>query len=199
MKGIKNAIEKRRSCYNISAQSPVSNSEIKEIIDWAVLHVPSAFNSQSSRVVLLLNEHHKKFWEIVKAEVRKTTPPDNYQSMKDKVEGSFEAGYGTVLFYEDQQVVKKLQEQFPRYQANFPVWSEHASAMHQFAVWMLLEEAGFGASLQHYNPLIDEVVAETWNISPEWKMIAQMPFGVISSEPDKKMFGPLENRSIIFE
>ena len=37
-----------------------------------------------------------------------------------KVDHSFACGYGTVLFFEDQKVVKGLQEAFPSYQENFP-------------------------------------------------------------------------------
>ncbi|NFV72581.1 nitroreductase, partial [Clostridium botulinum] len=36
---------------------------------------------------------------------------------------------------------------------------------------------GFGASLQHYNELIEEDVKKEWNIPNNWKLIAQMPFG----------------------
>jgi predicted oxidoreductase (fatty acid repression mutant protein) len=34
-----------------------------------------------------------------------------------------------------------------------------------------------GASLQHYNPLIDAAVAREWNVPAYWKLRAQMPFG----------------------
>ncbi|MFW1812990.1 nitroreductase family protein, partial [Acinetobacter ursingii] len=71
---------------------------------------------------------------------------------------SFAAGAGTVLFFEDQDVIKGLQEQFELYADNFPVWSEHSTAIAQFAVWNVLAEQGIGASLQHYNPIIDEKI-----------------------------------------
>ena len=83
-------------------------------------------------------------------------------------------------------VVRKLQEQFPTYADNFPIWSEHASAMHQLAVWTMLEDAGFGASLQHYNPLIDKEVRERWDLPAAWRLIAQMPFGTPAGEPQEK-------------
>lgn len=196
---LQQAIKDRRSYYSISDNSPLSNKEIKEIVDLAIKHVPSAFNSQSTRVVLLLGEHHKKLWDITKDELQKIISADAFAVTKEKIETSFQSGYGTVLFFEDQSVVKSLQEQFPSYSANFPVWSEHTSAMHQYAVWMMLEEAGFGASLQHYHPLINEGVAKTWDIHPEWKLVAQMPFGMPIGEPGKKEFKPLEDRSLIFE
>lgn len=71
---------------------------------------------------------------------------------------SFKAGYGTVLFFEDQSIVKSLQEQFALYADNFPIWSQQTSGMHQLVVWTALEGEGLGATLQHYNPLIDDEV-----------------------------------------
>ncbi|MBB4036512.1 hypothetical protein GGR21_002418 [Dysgonomonas hofstadii] len=198
-KDLMKAIENRRSYYNISNNSPISDNEIKEIIDFAVLNVPSAFNSQSTRVVLLLGESHKKLWSIVKETLRKMVPAESFGATEAKIDGAFAAGYGTVLFYEDQDVVEGLQNAFPTYSANFPIWSQHTSAMHQFTIWTLLEEAGFGASLQHYNPIIDEEVAKTWKISSKWKLVAQMPFGTPTGEPGTKEFQPLENRIMVFK
>ena len=65
-KSFKDVLKHRRSYYSITNQSPISDEEIERIINFAVTHVPSAFNSQSTRVVLLLGENHKKLWEIVK-------------------------------------------------------------------------------------------------------------------------------------
>ena len=107
---------------------------------------------------------------------------------------SFKAGYGTVLFFEDESIVKALQEQFAAYADNFPIWSNQASGMHQLVVWSALEAEGLGASLQHYNPLIDNEVKAEWNIPGEWKLIAQMPFGQPTAQPGEKEFQPLEDR-----
>lgn len=199
MKELMKAIENRRTYYSFSDKSPISDNQIKEIIDFAVLHVPSAFNSQSARVVLLLGDHHKKLWNIVKDVLKGIVPADAYPASEAKINGAFAAGYGTVLFFEDQSVVEGLQNAFPAYSENFPVWSQHTSAMHQFAIWTMLEEAGLGASLQHYNPIIDAAVAEEWSINPKWKLIAQMPFGTPAGEPGAKEFQPLENRVAVFK
>ncbi|WP_461826213.1 nitroreductase family protein [Dysgonomonas sp.] len=199
MKELKKAIENRRTYYSISNKSTISDDRIKEIIDFAVLHVPSAFNSQSARVVLLLGDHHKKLWNIVKDVLKKLVPADAFPATEAKIDGAFAAGYGTVLFFEDQSVVEGLQNAFPSYSENFPVWSQHTSAMHQFAIWTMLEEAGLGASLQHYNPIIDEAVAKEWNINSKWKLIAQMPFGTPAGEPGSKEFQPLESRVSVFK
>jgi predicted oxidoreductase (fatty acid repression mutant protein) len=191
---LKEAIEHRRSYYSIDKKVTITDNEIREIVEFAILHTPSAFNSQSTRIVLLLNENHEKLWSITKEILRKMVNPEIFIATETKIDTRFAAGYGTILFYEDQKVIEKLQKSFPAYSDNFPVWSQHTSGMHQFAVWTMLEDAGLGVSLQHYNPLIDNEVAKTWDINPEWKLIAQMPFGNPTGEPDEKEFLPLDQR-----
>lgn len=104
--------------------------------------------------------------------------------------------------------------------------------MHQLVVWTALEAEGLGtsslktciilanayilylsmtiparppkgASLQHYNPLVDPLLSSEpgWNISSSWKLIAQMPFGTPTAWPEPKPDGnyngmkrPLEER-----
>ena len=58
--------------------------------------------------------------------------------------------------------------------------------MLQFAIWTALEEEGLGANLQHYNPIIDAEVKEVFNIPDQYRLIAQMPFGAKTAEPDAK-------------
>ena len=65
---------------------------------------------------------------------------------------------------------------------------------YNLSVWTSLEIEGFGASLQHYNPLIDDEVRKTWDILRDWKLIAQLPFGKPTAEPGDKDFSPLEER-----
>ena len=77
---------------------------------------------------------------------------------------SFKAGAGTVLFLYDEATVKKMQEQFSTYADNFPVWANQANGMLQLAVWSMLRELNVGASLQHYNPVIDARVKEIFDI-----------------------------------
>ena len=144
--------------------------------------------------MLLLHEHHEELWKIVKRTLRAIVPEDAFARTEEKIERSFAAGYGTVLFFEDTNVVRDLQQKFPGYAGNFPVWSEQTSAMHQLAIWTMLEDAGFGASLQHYNPLIDNEVRKRWSLPEEWRLIAQMPFGTPAGEPGEKTFKPLDER-----
>lgn len=192
------AVQDRRTYYGISKEVTMSNDRIKELINHAVTYSPSAFNSQSARMVLLLGENHNKLWDITKEALRKIVPADQFASTEEKI-NSFRKGYGSVLFFEDQNVVKGLQQQFPLYADNFPVWSQQSSGMLQYVVWTALEIDGFGVSLQHYNPIIDEEVKREWNVPAEWKLIAQMPFGNPTATPNPKDSKPLEERIKVFE
>ena len=193
------AIEHRRSCYSLSAKNPVSESDIISAIDRIILSTPSAYNSQSTRLVVLFGRHHTQLWEIVKNALEEFVSPEAFTGVKEKIDSSFAAGCGTVLFYEDMAVIEQLKEKYTSYADKFDEYSEHTSAMHQFAVWTALEDMELGASLQHYNPLIDTAVAHQWNISKEWRLIAQMPFGTpLSVTETKAQHLPLTIRRLVF-
>lgn len=180
-------IKQRRSIYAIGKNVALEQNKIEDLIKDAVKHSPSSFNSQSSRVVILFGESHHKFWNIVRETLRKMVPAEAFAGTNAKID-SFSAGLGTVLFYEDQKVIESLQEQFKLYADNFPVWSEHSSAIAQFATWTALAEHNIGASLQHYNPIIDEEVAATFDVPASWKLRAQLVFGSIEAPADEKSF-----------
>jgi len=192
-KSFTEAIEERRSYYGLSKDFVVSDERIKEVVEHAVKYTPSAFNSQSARVLVLLGKEHDKFWNITLEALRKVVPEGSFQPTEDKI-NSFASAYGTVLYYEDQSVVKSLQEQFALYADNFPVWSQQSSGMLQLVVGVALQNEGFGSSLQHYSELVEKEVAREWNIPETWSMIGQMPFGKPTSEPGEKEFAPLSER-----
>ena len=192
-KDLRSSIQDRRSYYAIGKSKNVSDDEIIEIIKHGLSHTPTAFNSQTGRILLLLGEEHDKLWDITKEILKTVVPADNFAPTEEKI-NSFKNGYGTVLYFEDQETVRNLEQQFPLYAANFAGWSLQASGMLQYGIWMMLENAGLGANLQHYNPLIDEKVKSTWNIPEQWKLIGEMPFGGITGEPKNKTFLPIEDR-----
>ncbi len=171
-----NSFTKRRTQYSLGKQLPISQADAGALIQEAIRQAPSAFNSQSSRAVILFSAESVKFWELVKDALRPMVPAESFGATEKKLD-SFAAGAGTVLFYEDQDVVKGLQQQFAAYADNFPIWSEHSTGIAQFAVWTALAEAGIGASLQHYNPVVDDAAQKEWDIPASWKLRAQMPFG----------------------
>lgn len=188
---------KRRTQYALGSNVDLSQDELTRLIQEAVRQAPSSFNSQSSRAVILFGEQSEKFWQLTQEALRPLVPEDAFAATEGKLK-SFAAGVGTVLFFEDQEVVKELQAQFPLYAANFPIWSEHSTGIAQFAVWTALSEANIGASLQHYNPVVDAAVGETWNIPESWVLRAQMPFGSHEGEFGEKTYMSDEERFMVF-
>ena len=190
--------KQRRSIYALSNQLPVSNDEVVKLVEHAILHTPSSFNSQSTRIIVLFGNEHHKLWQLTEDTLRAIVDNDEqFASTKQKID-SFKAGAGTVLFFEDHKAIKALQEKAPLYADKFPIWAQHTNAMHQYVVWTALASVGVGASLQHYNPIIDDKVAETWEVDKDWELIAQMVFGAIEQPAGDKAFEPLDKRIKVF-
>lgn len=197
-KNLEKIIEDRRSIYDLKPDIPVDEKRVKEIIEHSLKHTPTAFNSQNGRIILLLNEESNKFWDITASELKKIVPEESFPKTKEKID-SFKAGYGTVLFFEDKSTVKELQEEFPLYSDNFPVWSKHSIGILQYIVWLRFKEENIGASLQHYTEVVKEKVYNEWNIHEDWHLVAQMPFGEIASPAGDKEYMPVDKRLKVYE
>lgn len=193
------ALKSRRSIYGIGKEVSVDEATIQKIVEDAVLYTPTSFNSQTSRAVVLFGEQHDKLWDLTLAELKEVAVSEEaFEGTTNKI-NSFKSGYGTILFFEDQDIVQNLQNQFALYADNFPIWADQSSGMLQLVVWTALHDAGLGATLQHYNPLIDAGVQETWNLPSSWKLRAQMPFGSRLAEAGEKAFQPVEERVKVFK
>ncbi|KAA8572126.1 hypothetical protein EYC84_002044 [Monilinia fructicola] len=164
-------LKARRTIYALEAKSPIPDSKIQEIVEQAILHVPSSFNSQTTRVVLLFKGEHEKLWNITEEVLKGVVPPEQFEGTAKRI-GGFRNGYGTVLFFEDRSAVQK------------------SDAITQYAIWVALEAEGLGANLQHYNPLIDAKVAAEWNIPADWELNAQLVFGTPLAPAGEKTFCP---------
>lgn len=194
----KEALQHRRSFYALGSEMLTNQQEIEEMIEFTLRYVPSAFNSKSTRIVLLMGNAHRIFWKIVKASIRPNVTEEEYSKSEKKIDLSFASGYGTLLFFEDMNVVKSLQDKYPLYADKFPLWAWQTSAMHQLALWCMLEDTGLGASLQHYNPLIDKAIKQHWTIPESWELNAQMPFGYPPSLPGKKEDVVIEGSLMVY-
>ena len=190
------AMKHRRSRYQITNASPLSDERILEIVGEALTYTPSAFHSESARVIALFGEEHAKLWEIIREALRAHVPADKFGSTDAKING-FAAGHATLLFYEEMETVQAFQQQFPRYADNFPLWSLQSSGMVQYAIWTALSSEGMGVNVQHYNSLIDEEVARTFGAQASWKLISQMVMGLPIAEPPALEYLPLEKRLFV--
>lgn len=178
---------KRRSIYALGRQVTQTPEALYDLVKSAVKQSPTSFNNQSVRAVVLMGDAHEKLWDMTAQRLQQEVPDEAaYQQTLAKINNAFKAGFGTVLFYTDTDVVKMYEEQIPLYAENFYDWSEQGHGMAEYATWLALTEAGLGASLQHYNPLIDEAVAAAFDIPDNWLLRAQMPFGSIEAAASEK-------------
>jgi predicted oxidoreductase (fatty acid repression mutant protein) len=105
-------VKSRRTYYGLKAESPISDDAIDRIVQDSVLHVPSSFNTQTSRVVLLLKEEHKKVWDITIKVMEGLVaaghvPKEMYEtSTLPKLE-AFKAAYGTVSSFPTLSIVNE--------------------------------------------------------------------------------------------
>lgn len=192
-------LQNRRTIYAIGKNLSQTPEQLTEVIQEAIRQSPSSFNSQSSRAVILFNAEHEKFWGFVKDKLREYATDDDAATKTSAKMDSFAAGVGTILFFEDQDVINELQEKFALYAENFPIWSEHSTAMAQLAVWTALAAENVGASLQHYNPVVDDKVHAEWEIPSSWKLRAQLVFGSIEAPASEKSYIDDSSRFKIFK
>ncbi len=94
-----NILKVRRSYYALNKTLPTpatSSDHITEIVEEAIQVVPSAFNSQSNRAVLLFGDEHDRLWDIVADVLRgHHVSKDPWESTCQKI-GGFKAASGTV-------------------------------------------------------------------------------------------------------
>lgn len=194
-----NLIEQRRTIYALAKNVVQTPEYLTDLIQRTIRESPSSFNSQSSRAVILFNAEHEKFWNFVKQELQAYATDEAAAAKTAAKMDSFAAGLGTILFFEDMSVVKDLQTRFALYAENFPIWAEHSTAMAQFATWTALHTEGLGASLQHYNPIVDQQVHKEWDIPQNWKLRAQLVFGSIEAEAKAKTYIENAERFKVFQ
>lgn len=82
---LKKAAETRRSIYALNKNLPVPAAEVVSVVEHAVKHTPSSFNSQSTRVIVLLGAEHEKLWQLAEKALAAIVPADKFQPTRDKL------------------------------------------------------------------------------------------------------------------
>ena len=53
-------------------------------------------------------------------------PADQMEKTQQRLDG-FKAGHGTILFFDDEAVIRQQQEAFKLYADNFPIWANQTN------------------------------------------------------------------------
>ncbi|KAE8229879.1 hypothetical protein CF326_g5134 [Tilletia indica] len=188
-------IQVRRSHYQL-AKTPalLSDSQLEHLVQQVAKHSPTSFNSQSSRLVLLLGTDHTHLWSqtVPQALEEHISDPASLQRNLNRLKGFADAA-GTVLFFESEKIVDELKSRTPQYAPLFREFSDHASGMAQIHLWTALSLEGYGANLQHYKQAND-LILKKYHLPSDWRLTAQLVFGVPQGEPKVKDFVPDEER-----
>jgi hypothetical protein len=171
---------KRHSFYELNNILPIDHSDFEQLIKKNLALYPSAFNAQPARIVILWD--HLQFWNIIKQALLNVAQPEAFEKIENKILG-FASGAGTLLFFIDDSTIKQQKKKFPLYASNIKNWAYQSCAILQYMIWTTLANRNIGASLQHYNPLINESIQHAFDLPSNWELVAQMPFGGIDKIP----------------
>ena len=91
----KEAVHNRRTIYQLTKKSTIPDSKLEEIFTTAIKDVPSSFNSQSARIVVLVKDVHDKFWNTLQDILKSIVPEDKWEHTANRI-AMFSGAYGTV-------------------------------------------------------------------------------------------------------
>lgn len=189
MTNIEKSLENRRTIYNLDKQIKVSEEEITRTIKHITELVPDAYGIRSQRLVVVYRDKHDQLWD-------KIGQVFNGKVAEEKI-NMFKSGYGTILYFSDEETVKKAAEDTGAPLERFQHWAGQSIGMLEISIWTGLEELGLGANIQHYNPVIDEAIKEMFDIPKTWKLDAQMVFGNKTKDPDAKEKEDINKRVLV--
>lgn len=95
-KSISDSFKDRRTIYALTNESTISDDRLEELLTNVVLHTPSPFNSQTSRLVVLLKDEHHKLWDIAYEVASSTVPPEVFDKVYKPRIAMFRGAFGTV-------------------------------------------------------------------------------------------------------
>ncbi|KAJ7627009.1 nitroreductase-like oxidoreductase [Roridomyces roridus] len=190
------ALATRRTHHAITNASSIPDEKLEVIIKQAVIHTPTAFNTQSGRAVLVTGAANTKLWNLISESALKGLEGEAKEIAIAKLT-AFGGGYGSVMFFEDQAVIDEIAAKIPKYASHYSVWSTNSAGMLHIAVWTAFALEGLGASLQHSGAYSDELmrnIHKTFDLPSTWISTAIMPFGIPAGVPAAKTFLPIEDR-----
>src|SRR6187402_2160574 len=93
----------RRTNFALRADAAICNRRIEEVVTVALRHVPSPFNTQTSRIILLLGRDHKKLWDITMEVILPRLEGSQLEASKLKLD-NFKRAHGTVSAFQPQWI-----------------------------------------------------------------------------------------------
>lgn len=76
---------------------------------------------------MLFNGEHEKFWEATREMLSAAIGEEAMNNGSNAKLDGFKAGHGTILFFEDYQIIRGQQEAYKLYADNFPIWASQTN------------------------------------------------------------------------
>lgn len=92
------AVKSRRSLYELDKKLPISHDMIKWIVNESIQAVPSAFNSQTNRAVVIFGAEHDMLWDLIGDVLRARISAEKWVETSEGMAG-FKAAAGTVCLF----------------------------------------------------------------------------------------------------
>lgn len=103
----------------------MTDDELFTLVQQAVKHAPTPYNTQFTAAVLVVGEKHAELWDVIKKgleggststvgrlEHTLTVAAAGNSHGAQMAGSAFRGGYGTVLFFNDRDVLKQAEEAF---------------------------------------------------------------------------------------
>ncbi len=148
----------------------------------AAHRVPAAYGRPAWHVVVV-RESRAAFWDAVEAAFRERLEPERLARYLDRLDG-FRAGAGAVLVYEDRLAVEASHAANGVTPEQAAAFAQQGLGMVQFALWLALVAEGLATSLQHWEWLVEDRLADLLGVPADrYRLAATMPFGFTAEEP----------------
>lgn len=171
------AFANRRSVRQLMP-GPVSDELIEDLIVAADL-VPSAFDAQPWRVVIL-HDRHDAFWDVIERTIARRLDSDRRDRYLARAD-AMRCGGMTLLIFEDVALAgprDNLTHEEARDQAS------QSLGMLQLALWLTLTAHGLVTSLQHWQWLMEDVALAFVGLPAEgFRLVTFMPVGCATEPP----------------
>jgi predicted oxidoreductase (fatty acid repression mutant protein) len=145
-------------------------------------HVPSAFDAQPWRVVVVC-DRHDEFWDGVIETIKCRLEGDRRERYLVRAQG-MRAGGMTLLIFEEIALTG------PRDNLTVEEARDHASqslGMLQLALWLTISAHGLATSLQHWQFLIEDVATAFVGLPAEgFRLVTFMPVGFPAEPPEPR-------------
>lgn len=176
-KSFVDAIRKCQPVEVLGKKVHFSQNYLSALILEAIKNCPTVQGLNTLRYMIVYNNSHQKFWNLVEQEQRQHIPQHLFDATVHKIKGHKNA-LGTILLFEDQAALQQLAKKFPLQAEQHQFWSSQSLGMTSLAAWSTLADIGLGIHQLQYTGL-DKRLEQEFNVPIEWRLKSQLVFGSI--------------------